>query len=312
MTGHESDGTARTEELVKRLLAHRAHPKTIADLTGLSRPRVASLRRRFTDPAVPRHRGPPPNSLGNFLHNAAARTEWAAAATVYYKTLGVSPTPGDKSEADRQISLETVERLCEAYERCPSYVPDRRLSFDQFWLLIVRIAHGNEIQLSSCKSCGNGILVFPSDSGEPLCADCQRAPRTVEGCTGEVSPSVLDRASGGPGRGAVTPSFQSIPERLKGEGQGTLPADESVGGATEPHAKRAAVARALSEAFEKALRARLESPEGKAEFGRILNIAKFKAFEEFIAVLEAAAARSRGNEKRYLDRLLERLRSPRQ
>lgn len=87
-------------------------------------------------------------------------------------------------------------------------------------------------------------------------------------------------------------------------------------GAIESTAKMAAVSRAVVEAFEKALRARMESPEGNAAFRRMSNIAKFKAFEEFIAALEAAASRSRGegNEdvKRFLDRLLEGLRLPRQ
>src|ERR1700730_5380104 len=63
------DRDLRRLQLTKRLVGHQARPQTIYRLTGYTRHRLATLRRRWRVSQGSRHRGPAPTSYSAFFHS---------------------------------------------------------------------------------------------------------------------------------------------------------------------------------------------------------------------------------------------------
>src|SRR5271170_6184816 len=87
MDAHRKDDSVIRElrcfELARRLIFHEVRTHTITKLTGLSRNRLETLRRRLMVSEDVRHRGPPPRSLDLFLRTSRGRTEAAALAALF-------------------------------------------------------------------------------------------------------------------------------------------------------------------------------------------------------------------------------------
>src|SRR5258708_5860756 len=118
MDAHRNDDSVAREirrvELARRLIFHEARTQTISKLTGLSRNRLATLRRRLMVSEDARHRGPPPRSLDVFLRTSRGRTEGAAVAALF--PLFKKPT-----SIKRSTSLDEGEQACDIYDAYLAY-----------------------------------------------------------------------------------------------------------------------------------------------------------------------------------------------
>ena len=143
MDAHRKDDAVIRElrrfELARRLIFHQVRTQTISELTGLSRNRLATLRRRLMVPEDARHRGPPPRSLDVFLRTARGRTEGAALAALFplFKPNRAKP----------MTSLDEGEQLCEIYDAYLGCYPQSKVQFEELMLLKKSLAKGDLIEL---------------------------------------------------------------------------------------------------------------------------------------------------------------------
>jgi hypothetical protein len=167
----------RRYQLAMRLVAHRARTQTIVDLTGISRHRLATLRRRWMVSQDERHRGPSPSSFGAFFRSPRVRSESASLA-VFCRVLRAVPTNDDVRVKRSFASLDRGERLCEAFEAYRACLPVSEIEFDQVVLLASGLAKGDQIELGQCESCHGMILIDRLGRRRPCCSHCA-APRTL-------------------------------------------------------------------------------------------------------------------------------------
>lgn len=165
----------RRAELAKRLISHEVRTKTITHLTGLSRNRLATLRRRLGVPDEDRRRGPARYSLKVFLADAAAKTEGAALAALCV----ISNVPIGPYEAVAREALDGLafgERLCEVFEAYGACFPGTELKFEELMLLRNRLSKGDAMELGKCRRCRCLILVNRLKPSQRTCQHCATQP----------------------------------------------------------------------------------------------------------------------------------------
>lgn len=141
--------------LVRRLISHGVRTEMIGRLTGLSRNRLATVRRRLMVVDDMRLRGPVRAGLEVFRASGAGRTEGAALLS-----LGLVASLLDTADSEETFDpLEQVERLCETYEAYREVCPESRAELEDFILLHRAVAVRRSLFLNTCRTCGCLILV---------------------------------------------------------------------------------------------------------------------------------------------------------
>lgn len=159
-------------ELARRLIFHGVRTETISKLTGLSRNRLATLRRRLRVPDDERHRGPPPRSLDVFLRTSRGRTEGAAVAALF-------PLFKNAASTQSPTILDEGEQACDLYDAYLAYHPQSNVRFEELMLLKRSLSKGNLLELALCRSCKGLIMNHRYDRGRDTCSHCD-ALRTPE------------------------------------------------------------------------------------------------------------------------------------
>lgn len=158
------------------LLHFHARSRTIEGWTGLSIYRIRTLREYVSDApelAIAPLRGVSPHQPAVFFRSAQVRTEAALLAGFIYLFKVISPGEHLENAAKVIPSLKRGLRLCGAYRQFTSLVPATSLSIEYAILLLVELARGTEITLSTCKGCDVMVVVDRLAVGAPRCAHCQ-------------------------------------------------------------------------------------------------------------------------------------------
>jgi Flagellar transcriptional activator (FlhC) len=176
MNAHRADDSISREircfELARRLIFHEVRTQTISKLTGLSRDRLVTLRRRLMVSEDVRHRGPSPRSLDVLLRTSRGRTEGAALAALF--PLFKHPTLVKSSS-----TLDDGEQACDIYDAYLAYNPKSSVRFEELLLLMRSLAKGDFVELGFCASCKGLILNLRYDRHRQTCAHCD-GQREVE------------------------------------------------------------------------------------------------------------------------------------
>ena len=158
------------------LLHFHARSSTIERWTGLSVYRIRTLREYVSDAAdlaVMRLRGASPHQPAVFFRSASVRTQ-AALLGGFLHLYKVMPQEGPiENAADIIPSPARGFRLLRAYREFTSLLPRTALSVEHAILLLVELARGTEVVLSTCTCCGVIVLVDRLAVTEPRCAHCQ-------------------------------------------------------------------------------------------------------------------------------------------
>ena len=173
MDAHRKDDSVIRElrcfELARRLIFYEVRTETISKLTGLSRNRLATLRRRLMVSEEARHRGPPPRSLDVLLRTSRGRTEGAALAALF--PLFKNPTSSKAS-----TSLDEGEQACAIYDAYLAYYPQSTVRFEELMLLKRSLATGDLVELGLCRLCRGLIINNRIDGYRPTCSHCEYLP----------------------------------------------------------------------------------------------------------------------------------------
>lgn len=168
MDAHRNDDSVAREircvELARRLIFHEARTQTISKLTGLSRNRLATLRRRLMVSEDARHRGPP-RSLDVFLRTSRGRTEGAAVAALF-------PLFRNPTSIKRSTSLDEGEQACDIYDAYLAYYPQSNVRFEDLMLLKNSLAKGDLLELGLCRVCKGLIMNNRFDRFRHTCSHC--------------------------------------------------------------------------------------------------------------------------------------------
>ena len=156
----------RSFELARRLIFHEVRTQTISKLTGLSRNRLETLRRRLMVSEDARRRGPPPRSLDVFLRTSRGRTEAAALAALF--PLFKRPTSIKTS-----TSLDDGEQACDIYDAYLAYYPQSNVRFEELILLKRGLAKGDLVELGLCRVCKGLIIHNRLDRCRHTCSHCE-------------------------------------------------------------------------------------------------------------------------------------------
>jgi hypothetical protein len=164
----------RRSAVARRLISHGVRTRLITKLTGLTRNRLATVRRRLLVRDKTRRRGPTKSSLELFLGTPRARAEAAALATL----CGLFEIPIKRNcvAIPGIVSLNFTERLCETYEAYRACFPKSEIELEELILLRTSLAKGDDIRLAKCRSCGCLMLVDPFD-GNHVCPHCEPHPQ---------------------------------------------------------------------------------------------------------------------------------------
>lgn len=149
----------RRVELARRLISHGVRTTIIIRLTGITRDRLATLRRRLGVPSRTRRRGPTFSSLRRFLKEPLAGTE-AAALTAIAAAFDLPALEQEVSSKPAAfISLDYGERLCETYEAYRACYPDTQVALERLMMLRKWLAAGDLVALGKCRTCRCLILI---------------------------------------------------------------------------------------------------------------------------------------------------------
>lgn len=161
----------RRSELVRRLISHGVRTKVIAGLTGVTRNRQATLRRRLMVRDKSRRRGPTKSSLELFLGSPRARAEGAALVS-FFSLFDIPLARGDPS-LPKHASLDFTERLCETYEAYRALIPSTEIEFEELVLLRRALSSGDDLALARCRTCKCLILVDRFEGSHRACGQCE-------------------------------------------------------------------------------------------------------------------------------------------
>jgi Flagellar transcriptional activator (FlhC) len=156
----------RCFELARRLIFHEVRTETISKLTGLSRNRLATLRRRLMVSDDARHRGPSPRSLDVLLRTSRGRTEGAALAALF-------PLFKNPTAVKATTSLDEGEQACAIYDAYLAYYPQSTVQFEELMLLKRSLAKGDLVELGLCRLCKGLIINHRIDDYRPTCSHCE-------------------------------------------------------------------------------------------------------------------------------------------
>jgi hypothetical protein len=163
----------RRAVLARRLIAHGVRTEWISRLTGLTRSRLATVRRRLMVLDDMRPRGPARGALEIFRSSGAGRTEAAALIS-----LGITgelfPASPDISVTAHDL-LEHSERLCETFEAYQAIFPRSRAELEDFLLLYRAVAVNRSLLRETCRRCRCVILIEPF-VGPRECWHCSPEP----------------------------------------------------------------------------------------------------------------------------------------
>jgi len=154
----------RRVQLGLRLLAHGARAQTTCQWSGLTPDQLVTLRRRWMFDADERLRGPSPSSFDVFFRSNRTSSQ-AALFVCISRIVGITnPRP----------SLESGEKLCEAFEIFREWEPKAYLEFEQAVLLVVGSLEAEKIELLHCAGCGVAILIDKYGNDRRTCSRCRR------------------------------------------------------------------------------------------------------------------------------------------
>lgn len=156
----------RRATLARRLISHGMRTEMIGRLTGLTRNRLATVRRRLMVADEMRLRGPVRSALEVFRSSALGRMEGAALIS-----LGLAAGLVKTARADPFDPLEHAERLCDTYEAYRAVIPATRAELEDFFLLYRAVAVGHSLLAESCRGCRCLILVEPFENRRE-CSHC--------------------------------------------------------------------------------------------------------------------------------------------
>ena len=157
----------RRATLARRLISHGVRTEMIGRLIGLTRNRLATVRRRLMVADEMRPRGPVRSALDVFRGSALGRTEGAALIS-----LGLAAKLFDSAQADEAFDpLEHAEWLCDAYEAYRAVIPESRAELEDFILLYRAITVSHSLLIKTCRTCRCLILVTPFE-GRRECWHC--------------------------------------------------------------------------------------------------------------------------------------------
>jgi hypothetical protein len=163
----------RRSELVRRLISHGVRTGIIQRLTGFSRNRQATVRRRLRVTGKSRWRGPTRTMLELFLATPRGRAQ--GAALVALCALFDIPIDAEAATLPEFISLNFTDRLCETYEAYRALMPQTEIELEELILLRSSVAK-EDIRLGRCRGCKGLILINPYDGGHRTCAQCTPPP----------------------------------------------------------------------------------------------------------------------------------------
>src|SRR5271170_328607 len=173
MVAHRKDDSFTRElrcfELARRLIFYEVRTLTISKLTGLSRNRLATLRRRLMVSEDARRRGPPPRSLDVFLRTSHGRTEAAALAALF-------PLFKSPASIKPSTSLDDGEQACDIYDAYLAYYPQSNVRFEEMMLLKRSLARGDLVDLGLCRICKGLIMNHRYDRCRSTCSHCDSPP----------------------------------------------------------------------------------------------------------------------------------------
>jgi hypothetical protein len=161
----------RRTEVARRLISHGVRTRLITRLTGLTRNRLATVRRRLMVRSKARRRGPTKSSLDLFLGTPRARAEGAALVSLC--AVFCIPIERHGLSLPKNISLEFTERLCETYEAYCACFPQTEMELEELILLRDTLAQGDELQLGKCRVCRCLILIDRFDGTHRNCPQCE-------------------------------------------------------------------------------------------------------------------------------------------
>jgi hypothetical protein len=162
----------RRSELARRLILHHVRTLTITRLTGVTRNRLATLRRRLMVSEDERRRGPPPRSLDRFLKTPHGRTEGAAIVVLCSLFDGRADCiPAIVPE--RFTTLDPGEQLCDAYEAYRAWFPQSDVELEEVLLLKNGVATGKRVEIGKCRGCKALILINRFANSERTCWHCE-------------------------------------------------------------------------------------------------------------------------------------------
>lgn len=107
--------------------------------------------------------GPSPSSFQVFFRSSSMSSE-AALFVCICRIVG----------ARSPASLESGERLCEAFEIYREWEPAAEFEFEQAVLLLIGASEGEKIALEYCPHCSAAFLVDKLDGARRTCARCKR------------------------------------------------------------------------------------------------------------------------------------------
>jgi len=167
----------RQIHLAQRMVRNQLRTQSISAWTGLTGNQVRNLCRSLGPGAsfMSRHRGPPPTRLTRFLQSPTLRSEASALAAVA-TVLGVIPAHPVPDPERSLPGIERGEKLCQTFELFKRLVPESNISMDQFTLLVLRLAKGEDLQVVHCLACHAALLVDPLSNKPRQCIRCCNAP----------------------------------------------------------------------------------------------------------------------------------------
>ena len=169
----------RRRQLGLRLLSHGARTKTVRKWSGLTRDQLLTLRRRWAIPAGEGRQGRPPSSYGVFFGSALKRGE-AALFAALCQAVGVMSAKRGKDSANGLPSVESGERLCEAYELFKVWAPDANLDFTKAELLLVGVVEQQSIELTHCEQCHSALLIDRLGNHRSQCPHCKKRANPIQ------------------------------------------------------------------------------------------------------------------------------------
>jgi hypothetical protein len=159
----------RRSEIARRLILHRVRTQIISRLTGLTRNRLTTVRRRLMIGNGSRVRGPTRNPLNVFFGSPRARSEGAALASLFCR-FG-TPLHQQSITARGNGSIELAEQLCEVYETYRACCPRTQVQLEELIMFRSLLAKGGAIELRTCGRCKRLILIDRFD-GKRACSHC--------------------------------------------------------------------------------------------------------------------------------------------
>jgi Flagellar transcriptional activator (FlhC) len=170
MDAHREDDSVIRElrcfDLARRLIFHEVRTQMISKLTGLSRNRLETLRRRLMVSKEARRRGPPPRSLDVFLRTSRGRTEAAALAALFplFKIPMSIKTP---------TALDAGEEACKIYDAYLAYYPQTTIQFEELMLLKRSLSQGDLVELGLCERCRGLVIHNRVERYRRACSHCE-------------------------------------------------------------------------------------------------------------------------------------------